>query len=59
MDLLAKNYSSLKRAETRNYKRFLKKNLPLKCIDGALADKVHKQGKHIPQHATFHTTIPT
>ena len=28
MELLAKNYSSLKRAETRNYKRFLKRNLP-------------------------------
>ena len=26
----------------------------------ALADKVHKQGDHIPQFiATFHTTIPT
>ena len=26
--ILAKNYSSLKRAETRNYKRFPKINLP-------------------------------
>ena len=38
---------SLKRAETRNYKRFLKKNLPnvgMAAWMEALADKVHRQG---------------
>ena len=55
MELLAKKvyYSSLKRAETRNYKKFLKKNLPKLrngCQMEALADKVHRQREHIPQH---------
>ena len=37
----------------------ISKRQSTKCRDGALeADKVHKQGKHIPQHATLLTTIP-
>ena len=42
---------SLKRAETRNLKRFLKKTLPKLRMDGwrHWLDKVHKQGEHIPQ----------
>ena len=41
------------RSRAKKLKRFLKRNLPnvgtVGCM-GALADKVHKQGEHIPQH---------
>ena len=46
----------------KKFKKISKRNLPNVGMGGwmeALADKVHKQGEHIPQHATFHTTIPT
>ena len=33
----------------RNYKKNSEKK-STKCRDGTLADKVHKQGKDIPQH---------
>ena len=50
-------YYSVLYTGRRNLKDFKKKFT--KCME-ALADKVHKQGEHIPQHiATFHTTIPT
>ena len=59
MKLLAKkvDYFSLKRAKTRNYKRFLERNLPHVWIE-AVADKVHRQGEHIPQHCNISHNHP-
>ena len=56
MELLAKNYSSLKRAEIRNYKR----NLYQMYIELAhwLTKNTNKEST-FHNIATFHTTIPT
>ena len=46
----------------KKFKKISKRNLLNVGMGGwmdALADKVHKQGGHVPHIATFHTTIPT
>ena len=58
MELLAKNYSSLKRAATRNYKRFIKINLSNVGMAHWLAEYTNKEST-FHNVATFHTTIPT
>ena len=65
MELLAKKdyYSSLKRAKTINYKRFLKRNLPNVGMDAHgwrhwLTKYTNKEST-FHNIATFHTTIPT
>ena len=58
MELLANYYSSFKRAETRNYKRFLKRNLPNVGMVHWLTKYTNKKSTFL-NIATFHTTIPT
>ena len=63
MELLAKkvHYSSLKRAETRYYKNFLKRNLPNVGMAGWkhwLTKYRNKKESTFHNIATFHTTIP-
>ena len=59
MKLLAKkvHYSSLKRAETRNYKISKKKST--KCRDGWMEAKYADKESTFNNIATFHTTIHT